>query len=178
MKVTKKKATKKAAKKKTKKATWRQLRPADVENGVVDAVVDFGQRLYQEDPGTRPITAKDIKSTLRTFAREPVRGRAVVAVEAVAGRPVVRGYALLCSFWSNELGGEVCTVDEFYVDEAARGRGLGTALVRGLKDGSWPWFKRAVALELEVTPGNRRARLLYERLGFSVRKNSCLRLLR
>lgn len=148
--------------------TWRALRERDL-----DAVVALGVALYVEDPGTRPIAARDVRRTLRALQAAPVRGRCVVAV--VDG--VIVGYALLCGFWSNELGGEVCTIDELYVAPAARSRGLGTLLVEGLAARTWPWFRRAVALELEVTPDNDRARRLYRRLGFRPRKNDSLRML-
>ncbi len=167
------KQTPKQTPKPTPKPRWRTLRAGDV-----DAVTALGQALFAEDPGTRPIGKKDIARTLRTFAREPVRGRCVVVDAGGPTRGDVIGYALLCSFWSNELGGEVCTLDELYVQESARGAGLGSMLVRGLVDGSLPWFRKAVALELEVTPSNKRARALYERLGFVPRKNASLRLLR
>lgn len=156
-------------KNKKRASPWRAIRDADV-----DAVVALSVQLYAEDPGTRPIHAKDVRKTLRTFKRQPVRGRCVVAV--VAG--CVVGYSFLCSFWSNELGGEVCTVDELYVAEDVRGAGIGSGLIKALVDGSLPWFKGAVALELEVTPTNTRARALYERMGFRLRKNASLRLLR
>jgi hypothetical protein len=39
----------------------------------------------------------------------------------------------------------------------------------------WPWFRRAVALELEVSPRKRRGRALYERLGFTSPENASLR---
>jgi GNAT superfamily N-acetyltransferase len=155
---------------------WRALRHDDQDD--VTAVMALGQALYAEDPGARPIGKKDIARTLRRLQQEPVRGRVVVVASRDRGAAFVVGYAILCSFWSNELGGEVCTVDELYVAQHARGRGLGSGLVRGLVDGSLPWFRRAVALELEVTPGNTRARALYERLGFKLRKNASLRLLR
>ncbi len=145
----------------------------------------MSQALYQEDPGQKPMSARVIARTLRTFAREPVRGLAVVCaakmgrevVAAGAGEALV-GYALLCSFWSNELHGEVCTIDELYVVAAQRNRGLGSMLVQGLARGTLPFCRRAVAFELEVSPRNLRARALYERLGFVSRKNATLRLLR
>lgn len=100
--------------------TWRALRAQDI-----DAVAALGVALYVEDPGTRPITARDVRRTLRALQAAPVRGRCVVAV---VGGAIV-GYALLCGFWSNELGGEVCTIDELYIAPVARGRGLGTQLL-------------------------------------------------
>ena len=146
--------------------TWRALRAREI-----DAVTALGVALYVEDPGTRPITPRDVRRTLRALQAAPVRGRCVVAV--VDGAIV--GYALLCGFWSNELGGEVCTIDELYIAPVARGRGLGTHLIEGLAARTWPWFRRAVALELEVTPENHRARGLYRSLGFRPRKNDSLR---
>ena len=162
---------------------WRAMRDHEVE-----AVVAFSVQLYVEDPGARVITDRDVRRTLLAFAEEPARGRCVVLdVPGRAGRAAngvpkqgggVCGYAFLVAFWSNELGGEVCVVDEFYVAEDVRGQGHGTALIEALKDGVPTWFRRAVALELEVTPTNARARALYERMGFAPKKNATLRLLR
>ncbi len=133
--------------------------------------------LFAEDPGTFALTARDVGRTLSTLENEPVRGCAVVVQDDVDGVDRVVGYALLCSFWSNELRGEVCTVDELFIDHRVRSRGLGSELVRQLVQ-QRRFFPRAVGFELEVTPSNGRARALYERLGFVPRKNATLRLLR
>jgi ribosomal protein S18 acetylase RimI-like enzyme len=96
-------------------------------------------------------------------AKSPHRGRALVC--EVDGRPA--GYALLISFWSNELGGEVCNIDELFVAPEYRGRGLATDLFTMLtanEQSLWP--TKPAALALEVSPTNIRARALYERLGF------------
>ena len=69
----------------------------------------------------------------------------------------------------------VCVVDELYVVPSNRGRGLATWLVRSLLERSTPWFRDAVAFELEVSPANVRARALYERLGFRAKRNAVLR---
>ena len=73
---------------------------------------------------------------------------------------------LLVSYWSNELGGEVCAIDELYVAPSARSRGWGSHLIEALAAGSGLGFAGTVALALGVAPGNARARALYERLGF------------
>jgi ribosomal protein S18 acetylase RimI-like enzyme len=160
----------------TKTATtpvgWRAASRADRRH-----VVEMSLALFAEDPGTYTLTARDVGRTLSRLEAEPVRGCAVVAEAVVAGRTVVVGYALLCSFWSNELRGEVCTVDELYIKPVARSLGLGSGLVQSLVQRR-AFFEHAVAFELEVTGRNTRARALYERLGFVPRKNASLRLLR
>ena len=82
-----------------------------------DEVARLVLALYAEDPAPTPVTFEMARATLRRFSAEPLRGQGVV-LEASAGRV---GYAFLCSFWSNELGGEVCIVDELYVAPAGRG---------------------------------------------------------
>ena len=166
---TEKAPTKKALPKKPPTARWRLATPDDHAR-----IVSRSLALFREDPGTKPMTAARVRKTLAVLSAEPGRGVAVVA--EVGG--VVVGYGLLCSFWSNELHGEICTVDEFYVDASHRGCGVGTALMQLLQRGGLRRFKGAVALELEVTPVNKRARALYERLGFAPRKNATMRLLR
>ncbi len=133
------------------------------------SIVEMCLALYAEDPG-EPITEAQVRRTLDTLRHEPTRGRVLVAAR---GGDVV-GYALLVSFWSNENGGEICTIDELYVRAAFRGEGLSTKLFKELADARELWPVRPVALELEVTPSNARARAFYERLGFSAR-NATLR---
>jgi GNAT superfamily N-acetyltransferase len=136
---------------------WRIAQPSDD-----DSLVEMCLDLYREDPGPLPITPEHIRRTLAELRRAPSRGRAVVL--EVETRPA--GYALLISFWSNELGGEVCEVDELFVVPHHRKQGFGTALFTAIADGS-VWPTPAVAIALGVTPANVRARQLYERLGFS-----------
>lgn len=80
----------------------------------------------------------------------------------------VVGYLAVCFGYSIEFGGRDAFVDEFYLDEAHRGQGIG-AQALGL-------VKQAVAelgikaLHLEVARGNERAQRLYRRLGFDTRE--------
>ena len=152
-------------------ARWRKAVVDDRQ-----AIIAMSLALFSEDPGTFPLTARDVGRTLSVFEKEPGRGFAVVVCDRVEGVERVVGYAFLCAVWSNELRGEVCIVDELYVDPKARGRGLGSALLRQLVE-QRRFFPRAVAFELEVTSSNPRARALYERLGFVPRKNATLRYL-
>jgi len=147
---------------------WRPAKSTDDE-----AIVAMYEALYQEDPGPEPASIERVRQTLARFEDHPDSGRSVVL--EIEGRCV--GYALLIPFWSNELGGEICVVDEIYVQPSWRGQGHATSLIRSLSTASELWPRQAVALELELTPSNVRARALYERLGFSVKRNTTMRLL-
>lgn len=77
------------------------------------------------------------------------------------------GYIALCFGYSIEFGGRDAFVDEFFLVEAARGRGLGR---RVLADVSAAAAETGiVALHLEVARSNSRARRFYESLGFAAR---------
>jgi ribosomal protein S18 acetylase RimI-like enzyme len=136
------------------------------------AIVEMCAALNAEDPGVRPVPAAHVTRTLEVFRREPTRGLAVIL--EVEG--VTQGYAFLASFWSNEVGGEICYIDELYVRPASRGRGYATQLITSLigqESSLWP--RTIVAVDLEVTPSNARARALYTKLGFSPAKNQQMR---
>jgi len=126
-----------------------------------DGLVEMCRELYREDPGSLAGDERQMRETLATLRREPWRGRAAVLD---VGQQVL-GYALLIAFWSNELGGAVCQVDELYVMRDFRGRGHGAALFEAIERGD-VWPEPVVAVALGTTPGNTRARRLYERLGF------------
>ncbi len=144
-------------------------RPARIEED--DRVVELVSALYREDPSDEPVPESSARRTLAAFRADPVRGVAVVLAGAASG---VQGYALLVSFWSNELGGEICEIDELYVAAELRGGGYGSALIRSIARGEPPWGRKPAALCLQVTPDNARARALYQRLGFSVWKNAMM----
>jgi GNAT superfamily N-acetyltransferase len=127
-----------------------------------DVVVELCSRLYEEDPGPLAGDGRSIRETLARLRREPWRGQPVVLD---VGQQVI-GYALLIAYWSNELGGEVCAVDELYVARDFRSRGHGAALIQAIERGD-VWPAPAAAIALGVTPGNTRARRLYERIGFA-----------
>ena len=77
------------------------------------------------------------------------------------------GYIAVSFGWSIELGGLDGIVDEFWIREAVRGRGMGgealIALQKALRDAG------IKALSLEVAHGNDAAERLYQRAGFSNR---------
>jgi GNAT superfamily N-acetyltransferase len=74
------------------------------------------------------------------------------------------GYVALCFGFSIELGGRDAFVDELYLREPFRGRGLGTLALEAVADAARA--EGVVALHLEVRRDNADAQRYYERVGF------------
>jgi GNAT superfamily N-acetyltransferase len=139
-----------------------------------DDIIAMSRELYSEDPSPLPVPEQHTRATLSILRKEPVRGCALV----LDLNETIAGYALLISFWSNELGGEVVVIDELYIGRSHRRQGYGRGLLFELARENTLWPRQAVALELEVTPQNARAASLYSSVGFTQVKNSRLRYLR
>ncbi len=145
---------------------WQKAQPEHFQ-----AIAEMCDSLYREDPSPDVNPRKNIQTTLSIFAKEPIRGAALVYLE----QNVPVAYALLAAFWSNELGGEVCTIDELFTQKEFRSRGIAKDFFSQISKHTELWPQGAVALELEVSPGNARSRSLYEQMGFTPIKNSLLR---
>ena len=76
------------------------------------------------------------------------------------GRPA--GYMILSFTFSAEVGGLVVLVEEIYLDEGCRGKGLGSQALEFARQS----FLQAARLRLEVTEENQAAVRLYLRRGY------------
>ena len=138
---------------------FRPATPGDLPD-----LIRLVEALYAEDPSPQNPDSGHTRLTFSEFERHPEKGD--IRVFEYDGN--VAGYAILVWFWSNEYGGNKLVVDEIYVLPEYRGKGISTAFFQFL---TAHFAASAVALELEVTPGNAAARRLYERLGFRKAKN-------
>ena len=82
------------------------------------------------------------------------------------------GYIVLTLSYSLEFDGRDAFVDELYVEEGYRGRGVGGLALRLAADTCQTMGIRA--LHLEVGRENLRARAVYEKAGFEDRNNHLL----
>jgi ribosomal protein S18 acetylase RimI-like enzyme len=139
-----------------------------------DSLMEMNLRLNAEDPsGATPFDPAMMEKTLLEIRANPIRG----AVAVLELRDKRCGYALLISFWSNEFGGEICAVDELYVEPEFRGRGFATRLIQSLAEGNSPiWPRRTAAITVEAYRTNSRASAFYEKLGFEMSPNHAMRL--
>lgn len=123
----------------------------------------FVAHMYQEDSAAHS-GEPDIEKTYRHFAEHPDTGRVVVF--SAGGE--LAGYAIIVYFWSNEFRGNIIDIDEVYVAPPFRSRGIGKQFFEWLKQ---THETSAVGWSLQVSETNRRARELYEQLGFAPSPN-------
>ena len=119
--------------------------------------------LYQEDPEGMGIDIGKISATLSECEKHPEK----IKLITVCCDGELVGYALIVFFWSNEYGGNILCLDEIYIKKAFRNRGIGSRVIYDLP----VIFPEGVAVSLEVTPSNEKAKLFYECLGFTQKKN-------
>jgi GNAT superfamily N-acetyltransferase len=91
---------------------------------------------------------------------DPSLGRILVVAEGDA----IIGYAVITFGFSFEFGGRDALIDELYVREAVRGRGLGTRLLAAIEE--LCRAKEIRAVHLEADHFNIRVHEYYKRVGF------------
>lgn len=102
-----------------------------------------------------------LERSVRTLLGDPRLGHVLVAC---ASDGEIAGVAVLSFLFTLEHGGPAAWLDELYVTDARRGRGIGERLVDAALGVARA--RGCVALDLEVEPGHDAATRLYERLGF------------
>lgn len=132
------------------------LRP--VRHGELPELLDMLRRFYVED--RIPLDEPRVRRGLEQLLADAALG-ALLFAEAKGERV---GYLVLGWCFSIEQGGRHVLVDELYLEPAARGRGLGAALLAAACD--WARGQGAEVARLEVNRHNPRAKALYLRHGF------------
>lgn len=110
----------------------------------------------------------DLSDAHRASAVEPLlHGSPHGVVYLIGPQKAPIGYVILSFGWSIAMGGMDAFIDEIYIRENVRGRGIGSEVLLEL-----PKALAGVglkALHLEVHKTNPRANALYRRLGFEMR---------
>jgi GNAT superfamily N-acetyltransferase len=134
--------------------TYRQAHLSDA-----DALLRLMRLLQEDDPWSVAFDDTRVLHDLQTLLLNPSYGLAWLICDGE--EPV--GYLLLCFDYSLEYGGKGAWIDEFFVDRAHRGQGLGAEALR--LAGDIARNAGAHVLHLEVNRGNP-AIDLYRRHGF------------
>jgi GNAT superfamily N-acetyltransferase len=143
-----------------------QLRPAGP--GDLALLLGLMRGLYDSDH-MRFDEAK-AERALAGLLAEPSLGRAWL----IESGGVVVGYAVLTLGYSLEFGGRYALLDELFIAESHRGRGMGRQVLGRLEEVCRDLG--LMALRLEVGRANRGARRLYERVGFEAHERDLMTL--
>jgi len=138
------------------------MRPNFRPAGETDAtaILGFMRELYDMD-GTRPLEETMARRALLGIVRDPQFGRVWVIEDGA--EPI--GYVILTLGYSLEYGGRDGFIDELFIAEAHRGRGVGRETMRFLDGVCRELGVRA--LHLEVERANTAAQRLYRTFGFA-----------
>ncbi len=113
---------------------------------------------------------EDVESSLRqrrSSLAKLLRDNRLGEIWLVRKLNVLIGYIAVCYSYSIEFGGRDGFIDEFYIDAAERGKGIGSKVL--MEVSALLRERDIVALHLEVDGTNERAKSAYERAGFSNR---------
>jgi len=130
----------------------------DFENRDRGAFLEMAEAFYASGATLHSVSRRHFERTFDEILRGSPYARGIMIEED--GRAV--GYALLARTWSNEAGGTAVWVEEIYILEAFRGRGIGRKLFEFLESE----YPDAARFRLEVHESNARAMALYRRLGY------------
>ena len=132
---------------------FRAITPSDR-----DDYLRMAYAFYHSAAVLHPVPDAHFEATFEEMMRSPdyARGYILECDDNVAG------YALLAVTFSQEAGGLTWWVEELYVEETYRGKGLGSGFLKELIVAAPPEVKR---IRLEVEEDNTRAVKLYRSLG-------------
>lgn len=122
-----------------------------------DIVIDMMRRFYSSDAlitnGSEEIFASNVDNCLN--GSPYVEG----FIFTVEGK--VAGYGMLAKSFSTEFGSECIWIEDIYLEEEYRGRGIGSRFIQYVKD-----RYADKVLRLEAESDNKKAIATYEKNGF------------
>ena len=122
--------------------------------------LEMAEKFYSSKAVTHKVDRPIYETTFNTaMSKSPLLRALIVEDEE---KPV--GFGFLSFYYATEVGGLVVLLEDLYIDEAGRGKGLGSQFMQFVEQ-EYPSAKR---FHLEVTKENKRAIDLYCKLGYKV----------
>lgn len=116
---------------------------------------------YSSDAVLHPIQKSNLEFTLQAALTQSPFMRLLI----FENQNQVIGYGLLAFYWSNEAGGMVTLLEEFYILPKHRGHQYGSQFMNWLFD---TYQSKSARFRLEVCPDNIGAIKLYKKYGFEI----------
>lgn len=123
-------------------------------------MLDLSAQLYAREG--LPLDRPSARRAAMELIANPLHG----GIWLIHMESAIAGYMVLTVCFSLEFGGRFGLLDEIFVAEPWRGRGLGTDALEFAA--SWCRERGMAALRLEVWTGNTSAIRLYQRAGFAL----------
>lgn len=134
----------------------------------IETIVSMMQKFYAIDD--YPISIDVSKALFLEFISNENLGTAWLIV---FDNKIV-GYVILTFVFSFEYQGKIAFLDELYVTEKARGKGIGSKAIEFIKGESHKLSLKLIYLEVE--PHNKKAQNLYIANGFEMHNRKLMRL--
>jgi ribosomal protein S18 acetylase RimI-like enzyme len=142
---------------------FKHITTADIET-----IVSMMQEFYAID--NYPIKSDVSKALFEEFISNKNLGKAWLIV---SNKEIV-GYLILTFVFSFEYQGRIAFLDELYVTEKARGKGIGNEAITFIKNETHKLSLKLIYLEVE--PHNKKAQNLYIANGFEMHNRKLMRL--
>ena len=123
--------------------------------------IRMAEEFYSSDAVLHPVPHEYFERT----ADEALRSDAYAEIYLLEYEGRTAGYGLTARTFSQEAGGQVLWIEELYIREEYRSRGLGREFFSFIEEKNSGKIAR---LRLEVEEENTRAISLYKRLGYEV----------
>jgi ribosomal protein S18 acetylase RimI-like enzyme len=134
----------------------------------IETIVSMMQEFYAID--NYPIKSDVSKALFEEFISNKNLGKAWLIV---SNKEIV-GYLILTFVFSFEYQGRIAFLDELYVTEKARGKGIGNEAITFIKNETHKLSLKLIYLEVE--PHNKKAQNLYIANGFEMHNRKLMRL--
>ena len=119
--------------------------------------IEMAENFYCSDAVSHKIPKENFESAFESA----INNNPFIKLYILENEGIIAGYATIAVTFTTEGGGKTLWIDELYIKEQFRGRGLGRGVVKFFQSD-----KSVKRIRLEVTPENERAKHLYKSEGF------------